>query len=116
MDYISLTELLLSVSLILLFPFLIEKRKQPTDKPFLSILKEMFQLWPLGKCGQCGGSTYHPVEYFLIQRFAGLGSVGLLDAGTKISESVWYISRSISLIEYSSVAQTTDADVQKELR
>ena len=53
------------------------------------------------------------LNYFLIQRFAGLGSVGLLDAGTKISESVWHISRSVSFIEYSSVAQTTNAGEQK---
>ena len=53
------------------------------------------------------------LNYFLIQRFAGLGSVGLLDAGTKISESVWHISRSVSFIEYSSVAQTTDPEIQK---
>ena len=54
------------------------------------------------------------LNYFLIQRFAGLGSVGLLDAGTKISESVWHISRSVSFIEYSSVAQTTNAGEQKK--
>ena len=55
------------------------------------------------------------LNYFLIQRFAGLGSVGLLDAGTKISESVWNISRSVSFIEYSSVAKTSEATEQKRI-
>lgn len=66
----------------------------------------------MGKCGQYSEVLTTRLNYFLIQRFAGLGSVGLLDAGTKISESVWHISRSVSFIEYSSVAQTTDPDKQ----
>ena len=55
------------------------------------------------------------LNYFLIRRFAGLGSVGLLDAGTKISESVWHINRSIGFIEYSRVAQTNDPFEQKQI-
>lgn len=50
-----------------------------------------------------------------MERFAGLGSVGLLDAGTKISESVWNISRSVSFIEYCNVARSTDPKEQKRI-
>lgn len=69
----------------------------------------------MGRCGRVGGNLYYRLNYFLIQRFAGLGSVGLLDAGTKISESVWNISRSVSFIEYSSVAKTSEATEQKRI-
>ena len=100
-------------SLVLLFPYLIKRENKPTDKPFVSILKEMFSYGLWGSADNIAEVLTTRLNYFLIQRFAGLGSVGLLDAGTKISESVWHISRSVSFIEYSSVAQTTDADVQK---
>lgn len=55
------------------------------------------------------------VNYFLIQSFSGLGSVGLLDAGTKVSESIWNISRSVSFIAYGNVAKTDDAAIQKRI-
>ena len=82
---------------------------------FYYILKEMFAygLWA-GADGLAETCTTR-LNYFLIQRFAGLGSVGLLDAGTKISESVWNISRSVSFIEYSSVAKTSEATEQKRI-
>ena len=56
------------------------------------------------------------INYFLLQRFSGVGSVGLFDAGTKVSESVWNISRSISFIVFGKVAQTEDANIQKNTR
>ena len=55
------------------------------------------------------------LNYFLIQRLAGLGGVGLLDAGTKISESVWNISRSVCYIEYSEIARTPDVEEQRQI-
>ena len=100
-------------SLILLFPFLTKRENKPTNKPFIAILKEMFTYGLWGSADNIAEVLTTRLNYFLIQRFAGLGSVGLLDAGTKISESVWHISRSVSFIEYSSVAQTTNAGEQK---
>lgn len=100
-------------SLALLFPYLIRKENKPADKPFLFILREMFAYGLWGSADNIAEVLTTRLNYFLMERFAGLGSVGLLDAGTKISESVWHISRSVSFIEYSSVAQTTDPGEQK---
>lgn len=55
------------------------------------------------------------VNYFLIQSFSGLSSVGLLDAGTKVSESIWNISRSVAFIAYGNVAKTDDSAIQKRI-
>lgn len=99
-------------SCILLYPYLTEKEDKPANKTAFSILKEMFTYGLWGSADNIAEVLTTRLNYFLIQRFAGLGSVGLLDAGTKISESVWHISRSVSFIEYSSVAQTTDSDKQ----
>ena len=38
--------------------------------------------------------------------------MGLLDAGTRISESVWHISRSVSFIEYEEVAKEPSKERQ----
>lgn len=55
------------------------------------------------------------LNYFFVERFLGLGSVGLLDVGTKVSESVWNISRSVAYIEYNRVAKESESEIQKRI-
>lgn len=101
-------------SLLLLIPGLYTK-SEPAGKPYFAIVKEMFAYGLWGSADNMAEVLTTRLNYFLIQRFGGLGNVGLLDAGTKISESVWHISRSISFIEYSSVAHADTADRQKRI-
>jgi O-antigen/teichoic acid export membrane protein len=106
-------------SLILLCPvFCAERTKPRTLQPRRSIfrmLKEMFVygLWS-GADNLAEGLTVR-LNYFLVQRLSGYGQVGLLDAGTRISESVWHISRSMSFLSYSQVARITDPEIQRRL-
>lgn len=105
----------LAASLVLLVPYLLKETPRPAGKPLYKIVKEMFAygLWA-GADGLAETYTTR-LNYFLIERFSGLGGVGLLDAGTKISESVWHISRSVSFIEYSNVAKTMNVVEQKRI-
>lgn len=80
-----------------------------------ALLKEMFAYGLWGSADNIAEILTTRLNYFLIQRFAGLGSVGLLDAGTKISESVWHINRSIGFITYSRVARTHKPGEQKQI-
>lgn len=103
-------------SLLLLLPFL--KKKEPDIRHGLSqyaLLKEMFAYGLWGSADNVAEVLTTRLNYFLISRFSGLGNVGLLDAGTKISESVWHINRSIGFIEYSRIAQTTEPMEQKRI-
>lgn len=103
------------VSSVLLIPYFIKEVIPSSNKTLYQILKEMFTygLWA-GVDGLAEACTTR-LNYFLIERFCGLGGVGLLDAGTKISESVWHISRSVGFIEYSNVAKTTNVSEQKQI-
>lgn len=104
-------------SLLLLIPWLRkrEERNAATGKSLYRILKEMFAYGLWSGADNLAEVCTTRLNYFLIQRLAGLGSVGLLDAGTKISESVWHISRSVSYIEYSSIARTPDPEEQRQI-
>lgn len=107
-----------AVSTFLLLPYFKEawkKREKPTEVPLFAILREMFVYGLWSGADNLAEVCTTRLNYFLIQRFAGLGSVGLLDAGTKVSESVWHISRSVSFIEYSSVAKTPSRAEQKRI-
>ncbi|MDR1556253.1 MAG: polysaccharide biosynthesis C-terminal domain-containing protein [Tannerellaceae bacterium] len=102
------------VSLYLLLPYLRKREPSGGAKPGLfSVLKEMlvYGLW--GSADNIAETCTIRLNYFLVERFIGLESVGLLDAGTKISESVWNISRSVAYIAYNRVAKTGDKAEQK---
>jgi len=105
------------VSLLLIIPYFMRRSGERLSAP-LSIpkfLKEMivYGLWSSADNLAEGLTTR--LNYFLIQRLSGYGHVGLLDAGTKISESVWHISRSVSFISYSQVAKTLDREEQRQM-
>ena len=105
------------ISLFMLIP-LFRHTEEQTDKPapaFRVLLKEMwiYGLW--GSADNLAENLTTRLNYFLIKYFGGLAGVGLLDAGTKMSECVFHINRSIGFIEYSRVAQTDDVAQQKQL-
>lgn len=103
-------------SIYMLLPYFKREKEVGTDnKSLWTILKEMFTYGLWAGTDNLAEVLTSRLNYFLIQRFSGLASVGLLDAGTKISESVWNISRSIGLIEYSSIAQTTNKEEQRQI-
>ena len=103
------------LSAILLLPYFRGKEGSSVKKPFTAVLKEMFLygIWS-GADNLAEGLTTR-LNYFFVQNTGGYGNVGLLDSGTKMSESVWHISNSISYIEYNSVSKTTDIREQKRV-
>jgi O-antigen/teichoic acid export membrane protein len=106
------------VSLLILIPYLVKKNTKqdlPPQKKLPSILKEMFVYGLWGSADNIAETCTSRLNYFFVQRFAGLGSVGLLDVGTKISESVWNISRSIAYIEYNRIAKTNNRTEQTKI-
>ncbi|MDR1381975.1 MAG: polysaccharide biosynthesis C-terminal domain-containing protein [Tannerella sp.] len=102
-------------SLILLLPHLRRKRNRPVDTPFPKVLKEMFVYGLWVGVDNLAESLTTRLNYFHVKSAGGYGNVGLLDSGTKISESVWHISNSISYIEYNRVSKTTDRREQKRV-
>ena len=68
------------VSLFLLLPFLNKKEADPRKgRSQYALLKEMFAYGLWGSADNIAEILTTRLNYFLIQRFAGLGSVGLLE-------------------------------------
>jgi O-antigen/teichoic acid export membrane protein len=102
-------------SFILLLPFFGKLTNNRIHQSFWKILKEMsvYGLW--SSVDNLAEGLTTRLNYFLIQHSGGYGNVGLLDPGTKISESVWHISNSISYLEYKEVSKTTEKEAQKNI-
>ena len=105
-------------SLLLMLPFFFRRPGTETHSAppsILKLLKEMFVYGLWSSADNLAEGLTARLNYFLVQRLSGYGHVGLLDAGTKISESVWHISRSVSFISYSQIARTTDPEQQRQM-
>ena len=103
------------LSIILLSSYLRRKESKPVTKPFTGVLKEMFLYGIWSGADNLAEGLATRLNYFFVHHTGGYGNVGLLDSGTKVSESVWHISNSISYIEYNSVSKTTDRQEQKRV-
>ncbi|MDR1980391.1 MAG: polysaccharide biosynthesis C-terminal domain-containing protein [Tannerellaceae bacterium] len=101
--------------MIWLLPHLLKRTPESAGRPLSVMLKEMFAYGLWGVADNMAETCTTRLNYFFIERLSGLGSVGLFDAGTKISESVWHISRSIAFIEYNRIARTPDRTEQKKI-
>jgi O-antigen/teichoic acid export membrane protein len=102
-------------SFVLLLPHLPAKKNRPVDASFWKVLKEMFVYGVWSGADNLAEGLATRLNYFLVRNAGGYGNVGLLDSGTKISESVWHISNSVSYMEYNSVSKTTDRKEQKRV-
>jgi O-antigen/teichoic acid export membrane protein len=102
-------------SFVLLLPVLGKHTDHKTDKSLLDILKEMFVYGLWSSVDNLAEGLTNRLNYFLIQHSSGYGNVGLLDSGTKISESVWHISNSISYLAYKEVSRTPEKEVRKNI-
>jgi len=105
------------VSLALILPFFFRQSVETKSAPssIRKLLKEMFVYGLWSSADNLAEGLTARLNYFLVQRLSGYSHVGLLDAGTKISESVWHISRSVSFISYSQVARTTALEEQRQM-
>ena len=100
-------------SFILLLPHLMKREADVSGVSFVAVLREMFVygVWS-GADNMAEGLTTR-LNYFFVQSAGGYGNTGLFDAGTKVSESVWHVSNSISHVEHKSISKTTDREQQK---
>jgi O-antigen/teichoic acid export membrane protein len=55
------------------------------------------------------------MSYYFLEKTWGMDKVGIYSNGVSIAESIWLITRSISLIEYSSISNSTDINYSKKL-
>ncbi len=105
-----------AASLWLLLPVALGEKKAYTGRRlYPKLIREMFVYGTWASVDNLAEVFTTRLNYFLVQRFTGVSGVGLLDAGTKIAESVWHISRSVSFITYGQVARTSDSRGQTRI-
>ncbi len=84
-------------------------------RSWLRDVREMFAYGLWSSVDNLAENLSARLNYFFLQRFGGYGSVGLLDVGTRVSESLWHISHGVSFIAYGEITRATDAERQRRL-
>ena len=99
-----------AVSLVLLLCGVTRPKGGLSVKAWLRDTGEMFRYGLWSSVDNLAENLSARLNYFFLQRFGGYGSVGLLDVGTRVSESLWHISHGVSFIAYSEIARATEAE------
>lgn len=55
------------------------------------------------------------LSYYIIEFYSGLGALGIYSIGTQLSEGAWITSKSMSMVQYARVSNTSDQQKNKYL-
>ena len=95
-----------AVSLVLLLRGVTRPKGGLSVKAWLRDTSEMFRYGLWSSVDNLAENLSARLNYF----FGGYGSVGLLDVGTRVSESLWHVSHGVSFIAYSEITRATETE------
>ncbi len=91
--------------------------RAPSDLAFKAALRE---LWDYGRYAQAGNILQllnYRSNLYLLERLlvSGRGAVGIFSIGLYAGEAVWSIGKSLSLVQYARISNSTDPEYNKRL-
>ncbi len=72
------------------------------------VVRDMFKFGFLNQLAHITQLMSFRLSYYILNTYHGEGSVGIYSNGIALMESVWLISKSISLVQYARIANTGD--------
>jgi O-antigen/teichoic acid export membrane protein len=100
-----------SFSLLISLFYVIKTFEKITLQPFaeyLMIIRELFRLGFLNQMAHITQIMSFRLSYYFLEELHGEASVGIYSNGIQLMESIWLISKSISLVQYAQIANTED--------
>lgn len=77
-------------------------------KGLSAILKELFRYGTVMQLGNIFQFFNYRLSYYFIEFFLGRAALGVYSVGVQLSESIWLISRSIHMVQYTRIANEKD--------
>lgn len=116
-SYITALYLSFGITLLLSVTASLRYLRTPTDLNFFAALRE---LWQYGRFAQAGNILQllnYRSNLYLLERLltSGRGAVGVFSIGLYAGEAVWSIGKSLSLVQYARISNSTDAAYNKRL-
>ncbi|MCK5080361.1 MAG: polysaccharide biosynthesis C-terminal domain-containing protein [Bacteroidales bacterium] len=82
---------------------------------YLGVTRELFRLGFMNQMAHITQMMSFRLSYYFLELYHGDASVGIYSNGIQIMESIWLISKSISLVQYAQIANTNDKKYSQEL-
>ena len=82
---------------------------------YLGVIRELFRLGFMNQMAHITQMMSFRLSYYFLELYHGDASVGIYSNGIQIMESIWLISKSISLVQYAQIANTNDKKYSQEL-
>lgn len=80
-----------------------------------TILKETFRFGSYLQVASFMQLFNYRLSYYIIEKYFDRATLGVFSIGVQISESVWIISKSIAMVQYSRIANSSDPVYSREL-
>jgi O-antigen/teichoic acid export membrane protein len=77
-------------------------------KGYLSVLKDLLRYGFLNQVAHITQMLSFRLSYYILDAYHGEASVGIYSNAIALAESIWLISKSISLVQYARIANTDD--------
>ncbi|NVO03800.1 MAG: polysaccharide biosynthesis C-terminal domain-containing protein [Bacteroidetes bacterium] len=100
-------------SFILIFRFLISK--QEVIIGYFHVIKELFKYGILNQLAHIAQLLSFRFSYYVLNYYSGTSEVGVYSNGVSLVESIWMVSGSIALVQYSKIANTDDIKYSQRL-
>ena len=82
---------------------------------YLQVTRELFRLGFMNQLAHITQMMSFRLSYYFLEIYHGDASVGIYSNGIQIMESIWLISKSISLVQYARIANTDDRKYSQDL-
>jgi O-antigen/teichoic acid export membrane protein len=77
-------------------------------REYFTVVKELFRLGYMNQLAHITQMMSFRLSYYFLELYHGEASVGIYSNGIQIMESIWLISKSISMVQYARIANTED--------
>jgi O-antigen/teichoic acid export membrane protein len=103
------------LSFYFIFPFLKNKNVVKQDNNFSNAIKGLVRYGAWNQIGTIAQMLSFRVSYYFIEYYNGAKDVGIYSNGVSLIESVWLISSSITLVQYSRIVNSEDVSYSQKL-
>lgn len=104
----------LLLSFIYLFPYF-RKKTEIAEDTYSNAIAMLFRYGFVNQLSHITQLLSFRVSYYFLDNYFGYKSVGIYSNGVSIIESVWMISGSVALVQYSKIANTNDSNSNRKL-
>ncbi len=94
----------------------IVKKIRPTGFAGMgNVLKQIFKYGSYVQGANLLQLMNYRLGYFIIEKYLGKAVLGIFDVGNKMSEGLWLMGKSVSMVQYVKISNTEDAGYAREL-